>query len=310
MVDTVRFQLTKPPKPDQLRRFAYIRKPRRKGGVWKKYWIHIKAPNGTYGTLTHYPQDPDGNPVSKTLLEASLPNLVDGDNLEMLMDPAPALRILETLVHPFLTGPVDLWKSELDLIHLPYNHPLAPMYVDAIIRQIRKLQYPRRAAKPYYPQDGVRFQGGESHLHFYINAAGLLREELQLESKRAVRDALGHLDKPAYITDFTPCVVQELLRAENMKLGLEGTAFLDEAAALRELLATHGSEHGMRELGYLHALEIASPKELIAMGVPERTLYRNKKSLAAIQLANSLLTEAPMLPVISVDMPDCHGVAS
>jgi hypothetical protein len=247
-------------------------------------------------------------PAHLSLVEASLPRLVFGNNYTSLMDPLEAVRAMKPLVDPLFDRQVDLAGAELDRVDLAYNH-IVGQHVRTYIDQMFRLEYPARETKPFYPAYGVQYHCKNACLKFYdkeeecgIPAAyGILREEASYLDKRTVRRALGRPEAGAYITDFTPDVVERILRRENEKLGLNDTVLADSRAAIRCLIENCGIKRGMRLFAYMSALGVMADDDLKKLGVSAQTLWRNKKQIERAGLWRTLGTDQT-LPALSVNL--------
>lgn len=232
------------------------------------------------------------------------------------MEPIVSLKILNPLISGFFEKKIDLSQCEMDRVDLCYNHDVGDR-ANAIITTLFKLNYPKRETKPYYPTNGVQFYSKGSTLTFYdkesesknIKAQGIIREEASYGDKRSTRSAFGS-DNPVFLGNITPEMVERILLRENDKLGLNETVMVDKAVALRVLLSVYGPEQGMRLMGYLHSLNVTSNQELIDMGIPSRTLSRNKKLIKNAGICPALTGQKDLLPPIIVNLAKRRGVAS
>ncbi len=311
MIDTVRFRL---PGISPTRaclegdRMNHIFRRRKDGRPWYYHFLEIEGPLKTMVRIVYYPQDMFGNPYELSLVECSLPKLVYGTNVEMLIDVEPALKALESVVNDFFKRTVDLSMAELDRIDLCYNHQV-DSHVGEWIQYLFKCHYSQRKTKPYYPTDGVQFYSTKATLSFYDKlqqsklegAWGILREESSYVNKGSVRRAL-HTTEPVLIGNFSPEVVEGILRAENNKLGIEGAVVADKTVALRHLVAERGAEQGMRLFGYLYAASIAPAKKLCELGINERTLYRNKQQIKECGIGPQLGEHSIKLPSLDIHL--------
>jgi hypothetical protein len=320
MIDTVRFQLPGivPPRHRlENNELGLIYSPRNQWKKeWSRYFTDLEGPFETKIRITYYPQDLHRNPADLSLVTCSLPKLVYGNNIEMLMEPVVSLKTLNPIISDFFEMKIDLNQHEMDRVDLCYNHYVGD-HVNAIIAKLFKLNYPKRATKPYYPTNGVQFYSKASTLIFYDKeseskdnkARGIIREEASYGDKRSTRSAFGS-DNPVFLGNITPEMVERILLRENEKLGLYETVMVDETVALRTLVSVYGSEQGVRLMGYLHSVDLASNQELIDMGISPRTLSRNKKLIKGAGICPALTDQKDLLPPLTVNLTKRHGVAS
>jgi len=285
--------------------------PTKKTRIKHETWIN-KTEIGSIHVV-YYPQNWKGQPVPLLLFEMSLPKLVYGDNIHTISSPSSAIEKAHEIIRQYPYIPkVDLNKGILYRIDLCHNFQVGE-FVPEWIRQLFKLEYPWRKTKPYYPTNGVRYHSGKASLSFYdkeeetndSSAHGMLRMEASWEGRHQIGCLISR--QKAMIGDFTSEVVATLLNAELAKLGILDQAPLDSLATLRVLMKQYGSEQGIRLFGHMQSRQIASSRELKAMGVPAPTIYRSNKLIRDAGLSMSIAENKVALPMLVI-APLCHGV--
>jgi hypothetical protein len=263
--------------------------------------------------VKYYPQDLKGQPVPLLLFEMSLPMLVYGNNIHTISSPSMAIEKAHEIIgqYPYIPK-VDLNQGILHRIDLCHNFQVGE-FVPEWIRQLYKLDYPWRKTKPYYPTNGVRYHSEKASLSFYdkeeltrdSSAHGMLRMEASWKGRHQIGCLIGR--QRATLGDFSSVVVATLLNAELEKLGIKDQAPLDSLATLRILMAKYGSEQAVRLFGHMHARQIASSRELKAMGISEQTIWRSKNQIKEAGLSMSITENEVALPML-VLTPRYRGV--
>ncbi len=309
MIDTVRFRLPIEIPDSLLWDWGHIQKPNKDGRTWHKYFDDIEASYDTKIRFTYYPQDRKMEPNPLVLVETSLPKLIYGNNVEMITDVEKAVKLLNSFVSEHLKRTVSLCNSELDRTDLCFNHDVGENVRD-FIRYLFMLEMSGRKTKPYYPTYGVQFYSKWAALIFYdkyeecgiLAAEGILREEASYVNKFSVRYALESPDKPAFITDFTPEVIENILHRENAKLGIDNAVIADPTVALKTLVMKYGGEQGMRLYGYLCLPSDMDRKALEALGIKKRTIQRNRQDIKRAGLGPGLVNAERKLPPLTVKL--------
>ena len=311
MIDSVRFRLPIEIPENRLSDWGHTNKPHKDRRIWHKYFDDIEASYETKISFTYYPQDRKMEPNPLVLVETSLPKLRFGNNVEMIANVEKAVKLLKSFVSEHLSRTVNLSKAELDRIDLCYNHDVGDNVKD-IIRYLFMLEMSGRKTKPYYPTYGVQFYSKWAALIFYdkyeecglATAIGILREEASYVNKQSVRYALGAPDRPAFISDFTAEVIEQILQRENAKLGIEDTVIADKILACKTLVEKYGAEQGMRLHGYLCACSETDFKELEGLGIPKQTIWRNRDQIKKAGLGPKLVDIERKLPPLTVKLTE------
>lgn len=277
--------------------------PTKKTRIKYETWLRYKK--GSIHVI-YYPQDINNRPEPLLLCEMSLPKLVYGDNIHMIPTPSSAIEKAHQIIGQYSHIPrVDLNQGILYRMDLCYNFQVGK-YVPEWIRQLYKLEYPRRKTKPYYPSQGVQYYSRKASLSFYgkeaetrdSDAYGILRMEASWRDKNQIGELVG---KPlATIGDFTSEVAFSLLNAELEKLGIKDRAPVDSLATLRILQGKYRPEQGVRLFGFLMARQIASSKEMKAMGMTKQTISRNQKEIREAGLSMSIAKNEVALPKLVI----------
>ena len=270
-----------------------------------KYETWLRFTKGSIHVI-YYPQDRNNRPEPLLLYGMSLPKLVYGNNIHMIHTPSSAIEKAHQIIGQYAYIPrVDLNQGILYRMDLCYNFQVGE-YVPEWIRQLYKLEYPRRKTKPYYPSQGVQYYSRKASLSFYgkeaetrdSDAHGILRMEASWRDKNQIGKLVG---KPlATIGDFTSEVVFSLLNAELEKLGIKDRAPVDSLATLRILQGKYRPEQGVRLFGFLMARQIASSKEMKAMGMTKQTISRNQKEIREAGLSMSIAKNEVALPKLVI----------
>jgi hypothetical protein len=123
-----------------------------------------------------------------------------------------------------------------------------------------------------------------------------------MEASWRDKNRIGKLvGKPlATIGDFTSKVVVSLLNAELEKLGIKDRAPVDSLATLRILTEKYGSEQGVRLYGHLNARQIASNKEMKAMGMTKQTISRSQNQIRDAGLSMCIAENEVALPKLMI----------
>ena len=277
--------------------------PTKKTRIKYETWLRYKK--GSIHVI-YYPQDINNRPEPLLLCEMSLPKLVYGDNIHMIPTPSSAIEKAHQIIGQYSHIPrVDLNQGILYRMDLCYNFQVGK-YVPEWIRQLYKLEYPRRKTKPYYPSQGVQYYSRKASLSFYgkeaetrdSDAHGILRMEASWRDKNQIGELVG---KPlATIGDFTSEVAFSLLNAELEKLGIRDRAPVDSLATLRILTEKYGSEQGVRLYGHLNARQIASNKEMKAMGMTKQTISRSQNQIRDAGLSMCIAENEVALPKLMI----------
>jgi len=306
--DTIKFGIHLAPTSEQLEKWDKVKERmqcyptmmiRTKYETWLRYKrnsIHV----------IYYPQDRNNRPESLLLFEMSLPKLVYGDNIHMISSPSSAIEEAHRVIgqYPYIPR-VDLNQGILYRMDLCFNLQVGVRVLEWI-RQLYKLEYPRRKTKPYYPSQGVQYYSRKASLSFYgkeaetrdSDAHGILRMEASWRDKNRIGKLVG---KPlSTIGDFTSKVVVSLLNAELEKLGIRDRAPVDSLATLRILTEKYGSEQGVRLYGHLNARQIASNKEMKAMGILKQTISRSQNQIRDAGLSMCIAENEVALPMLVI----------
>jgi len=277
-----------------------------------KFQTWIKFPYGSIH-VKYYPQDRNNRPEPLLLFEMSLPKLVYGNNIQMIDSPSLAIQKAQEIIGQYFYIPsVDLTMGTLYRLDLCYNFQVGEQ-VSEWIRQLFKLEYPRRKTKPYYPTEGVQYYSKRASLSFYNKedetkdptAHGILRMEASWRDKNQIGKLVN---KPlATIGDFSSDVTVVLLNKELDRLGVNGQSPDDPTAALRILLKKKGLKWGFHLFGHLHARQIASRKVLIKMGVSRQIISRSQKKIKAAGLSMSIAENGVVLPKLVIDPKSIMG---
>jgi len=257
--------------------------------------------------VKYYPQNVNTRPEPLLLIEMSLPKLVYGNNIQEIFSTSRAIEKGNQIIGQYSHIPrVDLNEGILYRIDLCHNFQVGA-YVSEWIRQLYKLEYPRRKTKPYYPSQGVQYFSKRASLSFYnkedecknVSAHGILRMEASYRDKNQIGKLVGK--SLATIGDFTSEGVVSHLNGLLQKLGIKDQAPADSLGALRILMNQYSSEQAVRLNGFLMARQIASSKELKAMGMVKQTISRSTKQIRAAGLSMCVADNVFPLPKLVIN---------
>jgi len=256
--------------------------------------------------VTYYPQDMLNRPNPVILYEMSLPRLVYGNNLVLLEDPSLAIKKANQIIEQNPIVPrVDLNCGAVYRIDLCYNFQVGE-FVSEWIRQLSKLEYPRRKTKPYYPSDGVRYHSGKATLTFYdkeekshnAKAYGILRMEATWKGRTQIGKLVGLPE--ARLGDFPIHLILSILDSELKKLGIKDREPIDPMASQTALIKQYGPEQGTRLFGFLCSSQQARKKDLLALGMSKQTISRNRKQIQEAGLSFGIAEEGHLLPSLVI----------
>lgn len=306
MIDTVKIGFPVSPTEDQLKEWWSKTTRLPQGIIIKVYWTSIKF-NGTSIRVDYYPQDLKLKPNPLLLFTLSLPYLVYGNNIQMIADPSPAIRLANSIIKSQTHIPtVDLFEGILYRIDLCYNFKVGE-HVGEIINQLFKLEFPHRKTKPYYPTNGVQFYSTKSTLTLYDkeeeckdpSAHGLLRAESSWRDKYLIGKLVGK--RVASIRDFTLNICANLLNIELKKAGVYDRIFADPNTAFTVLAHVYGPDYGMHLFGHLCARQTMTRKEMLERGISRNTIYRHDKDIRNAGLVLSMTNAQDQLPQLVID---------
>ncbi len=186
----------------------------RRNGFTIRYTRKVEVENGAAITYIYYPHAMNGSPILS--IEFSLPNLIFGNNVEMVSDIGMAISQANNLL-PVVVGvpKIDLWDGVLYRLDICYNHQvvtLVPYYVKAM----QSLEYSRRRTLPY-SFEGVMFKNRQKVTKFYNKekermhekdfegaqaAQGILRQETGVR-KKAIKKLVGKKEPTLRVSTST-----------------------------------------------------------------------------------------------------------
>jgi hypothetical protein len=172
-----------------------------KGYVSHLYGFSVSLSNRASIRYTYLPYEQGG----LLKIEFSLPNLIYGNNVQMIHDIKEAIDTANSKM-PEIRGipKLDLWLGKLYRLDICYNFQ-AGILVSWYIKALLMLEYPYRRTRPYTSQ-GVQYENNSVILRFYDKA----RERKDLNDPKGAKLALGILRvevelKKLYIQKLTGC---------------------------------------------------------------------------------------------------------
>lgn len=276
-----------------------------------QYGFTKKMKNGSSIRYTYFPNLKSG----LLKLEFSLPNLIYGNNVQLIYDIEEAVDAANSLL-PEIEGipRVDLWNGTLYRLDVCYNHQVkdyVPWYIDAF----KPLEYPYCRTRPYTSQ-GVQFQNKQFIFRFYDKARerldlndasgaqearGILRMELELR-----RLILRKLTKQKYPTlhcislDWVFKVLENSLEELNLLGNSIGTVY----TTLNVLREKYGSWEALALVGLTHAKRQYPTTELLAqdVGLHPNSIGRHiQKKLEENGIPPTLTENSEPLPPLTID---------
>lgn len=307
MIDTVRLKFPVSPSADQLRSWDRQVRTRATGQTNYRYTLNLKLTLDAISIrCTHFPLDYGGNPL--TTIELSLPKVMHGNNFTMLESLDDAIeRVNSLLADVEALPPLDISEGVLLRIDPCYNHQVGPLVPD-YINAIGHLEYPRRRTK-HHKDEGAEFRSKHTTTKFYDkmrecgdrNASGILRQETSYLSSKRIAKLIGKR-KPT-LSDITPDLVVELLRADLASLKLDGTIIADRDTALERLCAEYGPRAGVYYWGLLKAKNDSSRRQLrTKTNLHPRTLDRTLKRITEAGIALSFTDSSEPLPPLEINL--------
>jgi hypothetical protein len=239
-------------------------------------------------------------------VEASLPKLVYGNNLESIVDPAPAFEQLTELVLDHVGGEIRN-VSHMEFLRVDYAHNFTvgnhlQAYVDTV-GKVNFLKHRRTTdgcgGIEWWSKNGRRIRFYDKHKEILETekksvpeAKGVLRFEIQLRKKsqflqRRLNEkhlTLGEVTKPA--------VAYACLSETLNRMGFD-LKFVTRDRARDILDAAFGYRKATRLLGVLRRLE-TEPMEHLRSTSARSTFYADKKDLRLFGLWPPSSTQAEL----------------
>jgi hypothetical protein len=168
MIDTIGldylyYEIPKVVLKDKKERWAHLEIPNEHEGWINYYAKNVRLKNGAVIRYEYYPFALAGKPFVRIIL--SLPNVVFGNNYQMIFDIESAVEIANQSL-PVVRGipHIDLWKGEIVRLDVCYNHHVGHL-VPYFVRALQSLEYERRETLPY-SSEGVSY-GNDSIVTYF-----------------------------------------------------------------------------------------------------------------------------------------------
>jgi hypothetical protein len=246
MIDTIRVKFPICPTEKDLKTAWTLKSTRTQTGE-KNHFIYNPVLDETTLRFTFIPVDYSGQPLFS--LEMSLPKLIFDNNYQMLGSIDGAIKIanmqLDSVPH---IPKLDLAEGILIRLDMCYNHQVGEA-VDDYINALGKLDYPHRRTK-YHRYEGVEYRAkhkttkfyNKEHESGYIEAHGILRQEITLINGKDIQQLLGK-PRPT-LMDVSLEKVAEELKSDLEKLGLLNNSIANRDTAFEKLCDAHGEYAG------------------------------------------------------------------
>jgi hypothetical protein len=317
MIDTIKVKYPILLNPQQLDGWLPDHDFNSTGGINEK-WIYnprLSAAGSRKGTVvrcTYRPFDLTGNKPILTI-EFSLPTLLFGNNVRMVMSISAALELAnQILASDPRIPPIRLEDGILLRLDCCVNY-FVENRVQDYLRAISKLEYPRRRTHSY-KGEGVRFECKSICTSFYdkereckgLMGEGTLRHESRFRKNSGIEAVSGK--KKTHMGDITEEMVYRALQKDLERLKLAGNVIGTVDEARKALVAKHGALAGVYYYGLLMSvgdeLQTDLAKEL---NMHHRTLTRQLMKVVDAGLAPTWVEgEEPLPPlIVKFDATDC-----
>ena len=302
MLDTIRVKFPISPTEEQLKHWT--RRVSTSPTGQRESYVYNPEIEGTTLRFTYYPIGYDSNPL--LTLETSLPKLIFENNYQMLGSIDGTIKIanmqLEAVPH---IPKLDLAEGVLIRLDMCYNHQVGEL-VEDYIKAIGNLDYPHRRTK-HHKGEGAEFRAKHKTTKFYnkeqesgyIEAHGILRQEITLIDGKDVRKLLGK--KYPTLQDVKYEKVAEVLQEDLEKLGLLNNPIATRDQALQILCKEFGELAGMYYYGLLLNRMDKSKKEIIReAGTHPRSLDRKLRKIVKAGIPLTLTDREQPLPPLEI----------
>ena len=311
MLDTAAVSFHVSPTPDQLASWANYTLKFSNGHVRTKHFINTHNSHGATLSFFHYPPHPPRFPLPFLSIQASLPAVLFGNNVEQI---AAESEIDEAIheVNNFIAAVP--WLPDLDFgagclrrLDAVYNHHVGPLVSD-YIQALFRLDYPYRKTQPY-PYEGVQFKSGTISTSFYDKAkeslsaaaSGILRQETKLLHRYYIERKTS-LDYPT-LRDITLPMLCKILQQDLDMLHLNACTVMDKSTAQQLLIDRYGYMRGNTLFGHLIARQSMSREQIRLQGASARTIQHYEKQITDAGVSLALGNDRLALPPLEIRIP-------
>lgn len=276
-----------------------------------KFTKYQTMQNGAGVWLVYYPPNPPLYKFPWLSIQASLPKVLRGDNIELITSEAEIKEVSDR-INNFIAGfhwlpKLDFYTGYLFRLDAAFNHfvgPNAQNYVKAISIH----EFPQRKTKPYHHQ-GVQFSSDVANTNFYdkekecgsASAFGILRQETQIIKNFYIGRRI-QIPHPR-LCDITIDMPRKILDDNLVELRLKGCTFFDKSVAQELLIAKYGYRLGNTLYGHLINRQSSSKEQIIAQGASKQVIRRFEKLIADAGITIALADDRMILPPLEITTP-------
>jgi hypothetical protein len=270
------------------------------------YKVARKTEKGAVIRAIYYPPN-DRYSLPTTLIEVSLPMVLDGNNIDLIDNEdelwEAILEANKSIRNIRIYPEVDLGLGQLTRLDIAYNHQVGESVYE-YIKALSNLEYARRKTMPYL-YEGVQYKSKSVTTKFYnkegecrdMAAHGIVRQEKTMRSSHVISRQFSR--KPTRLVDieFSKCI--ELLSNDLHMLGLENNPIYGKSDVHDILLKTYGCKKGIELYGWWLERQTKSTDQLVKEGLQKKTIQRNDNLIkdAGIPLTMSD-TATPLPPLV------------
>ncbi len=314
MIDTAIVKFPISPTPRQLQ--EWVRHPLifPDGMVRDKFFQSTILDNKASLHFVYYPPNPK-YPIPALLIQASLPNVLFGNNVELITRES---EIEETIavVNGFISRlkwmpAVDFGAGIIGRVDAPFNYQVGERGQD-YITALFKLTYPDRKTRPYQ-FEGVQYRSDSRHpvavASFYDkykeslnpSALGYLRHEASLRGAYYVGRRMG-VHAPT-LRDVTITWLMGLLQNDLEKLRLKDTLICGRSLAFEILWKQYGWKTAKRLHEHLVLRQTMTREQMIAYGDSKSSIRRWEKQIADAGVSLAMIDMKAPLPPLVIEVP-------
>jgi len=249
-------------------------------------------------------------------LEFSLPKVVYGSNLHMVLDIDSAIDEANQIFHDIPLLPwVDLRQGMLQRLDLCYNHEVGPSHVAPYFNALSRLEYPHRETV-HHLHGGVYYRSRYITTKFYnkerecgySNAIGVLRQETSITGGSFIAASLGS-DYSPMLCDIRLEMAASVLRGDLERLRLDNVIVAGIWPGAEILIEHYGRKDGLMLIGFADLLRRYPRMEIPSLlGAGRSTMYRILGKFKECGLAPVLLDEEITLPPLRIDLGAAHEI--